>query len=383
MKSVGKPAVLGRMALVVLVIAALLGFATPAQAQVYSSCDRWGEYRQGDWTIYNNIWGDNAGTQCLTVDSLSSWYVDSTQSGGGIKSYPNTSVRPRTPLAQMQSAGFTYDTSSAPVASGDWWNWTSDIWSTGGQDEVMVFTSWHPQGGGWGTKIRTNVTIGGILYAEVWQADPGWNVLQLIPATQTNSGTIDALAVWRWAAAEGLLRNTDFDTMQFGIEITSTSGVSKRYSLNNYQAWWTNTSGGGSGNTSGSGTGELRGTGSGRCIEVPNGSTTAGTQVQLWDCHGGSNQRWTLSSTGELSVYTGSTRRCLDASGGGTANGTAAIIWSCHGGSNQQWRLNSDGTIRSVQSGLCLDAAGWGTANGTKVQLWSCQGGANQQWTLR
>jgi hypothetical protein len=248
MKSVSrKSAGLGRMALIVLVIAGFLGWATPAQAEVYTSCDRWGTYTQGDWTVYNNVWGNRKpNTQCLHVNSINSWYVDSTQSNGGVKSYPNTTVRPHTPLAQMQSAKFSYNTTSAPTSSGDWWNWTSDIWSPGGADEVMIFTSWFPQAGGWGTKIRTNVTIGGILYAEVWQADPGWNVLQLIPASQSTSGTVDALAVWKWAAAEGLLVNTEFDTMQFGIEITSTSGVSKRYSLNDFHASWSNTSGGGS-----------------------------------------------------------------------------------------------------------------------------------------
>jgi hypothetical protein len=250
MKSInGRVAVLGRLALIVLVIGGLLGFGSPAQAQVYSTCDRWGSHTQSGWTVYNNIWGENAGGQCLQVNSMNSWYVDATHSNGGIKSYPNTSVSPNTPLSQMANAGFTYDTSSAPAASGDWWNWTADIWSSGNQDEIMIFTSWHPQGpaGGWGTQIASNVTIGGILYASVWQADPGWNVLQFIPAQQNSSGYVDALAVWQWAAWGGHMRNTDFQTMQFGIEITSTSGQQKRYSLNEYHAWWTNTSGGGSG----------------------------------------------------------------------------------------------------------------------------------------
>jgi hypothetical protein len=245
MKSVTSRA-LGRLALIVLAIAGLLGIATPAQAEVYSSCDRWSSYTQSPATIYNNIWGENAGPQCLHVNSIKSWYVDSTQSGGGIKSYPNTSVRPQIPLSQLNAAGFWYDTSSAPVAGGDWWNWTSDLWSTGNQDEIMVFTNWSGQtAGGWGTQIASNVTIGGVLYASVWQADPGWNVLQFIPATKRNTGTVDASAVWRWAADNGRLRNTTFDTMQFGLEITSTNGVSKRYSLNAYSAWWSNTSGGG------------------------------------------------------------------------------------------------------------------------------------------
>jgi endo-1,4-beta-xylanase len=136
-------------------------------------------------------------------------------------------------------------------------------------------------------------------------------------------------------------------------------------------------SGGGGGNGGGQ---EVVGSGSGRCIDVPNASTTNGTQVQLYDCWGGSNQRWTYTSSKQLTVYG---NKCLDASGQGTSNGTAAIIWDCNGQPNQQWNLNSDGTITGVQSGLCLDAAGPGTANGTKIQLYGCWGGSNQQWSLR
>ncbi|MEV6967024.1 ricin-type beta-trefoil lectin domain protein [Hamadaea sp. NPDC051192] len=119
---------------------------------------------------------------------------------------------------------------------------------------------------------------------------------------------------------------------------------------------------------------------SGRCVDVPGSSTTNGTQMQLWDCHGGTNQRWTYTSGRQLTVYG---NKCLDANGQGTSNGTAAIIWDCNGQANQQWNVNANGTITGVQSGLCLDAAGTATANGTKIQLWACTGGTNQQWTLR
>jgi len=118
---------------------------------------------------------------------------------------------------------------------------------------------------------------------------------------------------------------------------------------------------------------------SGRCVDVPNGTTTNGTQVQLWDCTGGSPQHWTYTSNRQLT----NGDKCLDANGEGTSNGTTAIIWDCHGTANQQWNLNANGTITGVQSGLCLDATGGATANGTKIILWACNGGANQQWTLR
>jgi hypothetical protein len=119
---------------------------------------------------------------------------------------------------------------------------------------------------------------------------------------------------------------------------------------------------------------------SNRCFDVAGVSTTNGAQVQLWDCHGGGNQRWTHTAGRELRVYG---NKCLDAFGAGTSSGTAAIIWDCHGATNQQWNVNANGTITGVQSGLCLDANGTGTANGTRIQLWSCNGGGNQQWSLR
>ncbi|MGA5276475.1 endo-1,4-beta-xylanase [Streptomyces cellulosae] len=120
----------------------------------------------------------------------------------------------------------------------------------------------------------------------------------------------------------------------------------------------------------------IKGVGSGRCLDVPNASTTDGTQVQLYDCNGRTNQSWELTSSGELRVYG---NKCLDAAG--TGNGAKVQIYSCWGGDNQKWTLNSDGTIVGVQSGRCLDAVGAGTANGTQIQLYSCGGGSNQRWS--
>ncbi|MEN3607906.1 RICIN domain-containing protein [Plantactinospora sp. ZYX-F-223] len=119
---------------------------------------------------------------------------------------------------------------------------------------------------------------------------------------------------------------------------------------------------------------------SGRCIEVPGATTANGAQVQLWDCSGSTNQRWTHTASKQLTVYG---NKCLDAYGAGTTNGTTVVIWDCHGGLNQQWNVNADGTITNVQSGLCVDANGAASGNGTKIILWSCNGGANQQWSLR
>lgn len=127
-------------------------------------------------------------------------------------------------------------------------------------------------------------------------------------------------------------------------------------------------------------TAAIVGTQSGRCVDVPGYRTTNGTQVQLWDCHGGINQQWTYTSGRALSVYG---NKCLDAEGYGTSPGTRVTIYDCHGGTNQQWTINADGSITGVQSGLCLDANAAGAANGTRIVLWSCNGGANQLFIHR
>ncbi|MFE2641125.1 endo-1,4-beta-xylanase [Streptomyces nigra] len=121
--------------------------------------------------------------------------------------------------------------------------------------------------------------------------------------------------------------------------------------------------------------GQIKGVASGRCLDVPNASTSDGTQIQLYDCHYNSNQQWAVTDSGEIRVYG---NKCLDAAG--TGNGAAVQIYSCWGGDNQKWRVNSDGSIVGVQSGRCLDAAGSG--NGARIQLYSCSGGSNQRWTL-
>ena len=125
-------------------------------------------------------------------------------------------------------------------------------------------------------------------------------------------------------------------------------------------------------------TGRFLGTGSGRCLDVPGQSTTNGTQLEIWDCNGGTNQQFAQLSNGALQVYG---TKCLDVPGHATAAGTKVDIWDCDGGTNQQWRVTSDGTIVGVESGLCLDVIGAGTANGTLVEIWTCTGGSNQKWS--
>ena len=129
-------------------------------------------------------------------------------------------------------------------------------------------------------------------------------------------------------------------------------------------------------------TGAVRGLGSGRCLDVNAASTAPGTALQIWDCHSGTNQTWTRTAAGQLTVYSGDTTRCATAQNNQTAPGTAVVIAPCDGGAGQRWQFNANGTVTGVQSGICLDVNGAATTNGSKVILWTCHSGSNQQWSF-
>jgi endoglucanase len=122
------------------------------------------------------------------------------------------------------------------------------------------------------------------------------------------------------------------------------------------------------------------GTGSGRCVDITGFGTSDGTRLQLYDCTGGWNQKWTSTNSTFVNPQSG---KCLNAAG--TGNGSAVNLSTCNGGGGQRWQLQGNGNVVNTQSGRCLDAVGRGTGNGTLLQIYDCVAGgqSNQQWSLR
>jgi hypothetical protein len=114
-----------------------------------------------------------------------------------------------------------------------------------------------------------------------------------------------------------------------------------------------------------------------RCMDVNGGSRTAGTQLIIWSCNGGDNQKFAPQGNGEIRVY-GS--MCVDALGGSGRDGDKIAIWPCNGGANQRWSMGSGGEIRGI-NGKCIDVPGGNSAQGTGLVLWTCNGGLNQRWS--
>ncbi|KIR60634.1 ThuA domain-containing protein [Micromonospora haikouensis] len=116
----------------------------------------------------------------------------------------------------------------------------------------------------------------------------------------------------------------------------------------------------------------------GKCLDVRNGSSADGTQIQLFTCNGAAGQQWTVGTDSTIR----SLGKCLDVNGGSSADGAKVQLWSCNGGGAQRWAAQSDGSLRNTQSGKCLDVSGNSSADGAVVHQWSCHGGTNQKWTL-
>ena len=91
---------------------------------------------------------------------------------------------------------------------------------------------------------------------------------------------------------------------------------------------------------------QIKHTATGKCLDVINAYTASGSSVQLWECNGGTNQLWSMSSNASTSsardfkiVGVGS-GKCIDLSGGSSSNGTQMQIWTCDStNTNQNFAL--------------------------------------------
>lgn len=128
---------------------------------------------------------------------------------------------------------------------------------------------------------------------------------------------------------------------------------------------------------------------SGKCLDVSGVATNNGANIHQWDCHGGPNQRWTLTekSGGYYTVTARHSNKCMDVEGVGTGNGTNISQYDCHGGPNQLWMFIPQGggyyRVTAKHSNKCLDVSGGGKGNGDNIQQWDCHGGDNQLWMLK
>jgi beta-glucanase (GH16 family) len=126
-----------------------------------------------------------------------------------------------------------------------------------------------------------------------------------------------------------------------------------------------------------------------KALDVANGSTAEGANVQQWGYGGGPNQQWSLEDAGGGYYYVRARNSgmLLDVAWGSTADGAnVAQVRQYAGSDAQKWKLTAvtsaggaplvagEYTIRSAQTGKCIDVPGSSTADGAKLQQWTCNG---------
>lgn len=137
-------------------------------------------------------------------------------------------------------------------------------------------------------------------------------------------------------------------------------------------------------------------------IDVSNGSSANGSNVQLWSSNGSQAQRFTfvatspkVSSGGQADIadgyYTFTTatnlKHKLDVQAWSKSDGARIQLWDSTDGENQTFKIQKqdDGfySITSVWSGKSLDVDSGCVIPGTKIQQWAFSGdNGNQKWAI-
>jgi hypothetical protein len=210
-------------------IGALTASAPSAHAYVYSSNNQWASWSSGAYTVYNDVWNPNGGSQWLNINNWNSWNISSNFWGGGVKSYANTSFSPWNSIWGWSWAWFSVST-----PGGANYDCSFDCWTDAG-DEIMIWENWNGVAPAGGVK-QWNVNINNTSY-NVWQGWVGHNCVSFTRNGQTWSTTEAPNAIISWARKNGYVGGSYVKQIQFGFEVTSTSGWQSFY-LNGYNAGW-------------------------------------------------------------------------------------------------------------------------------------------------
>lgn len=205
----------------------------PPQQPAWESCDQWGNWSTGGWTLYNNIWGSGAGSQCIWAGSPTNWGVWADHPDtGGVKSYPNVTRWYGQPISQVGGASSSFDvdvpTSGVAFAS------TYDIWSDDNAHEIMLWMNdYGPVGpiGGY----ETTVNVGGHTWDFYRGGHSGIEVYSFVRQGNTHAGTVGIGAALQWLLDTGRIADVTIGDVQFGFEITSSAG-GHDFVVNSYSA---------------------------------------------------------------------------------------------------------------------------------------------------
>jgi Cellulose binding domain/Glycosyl hydrolase family 12 len=193
---------------------------------------QWDNWTNNGYTINNDVWGSGAGPQTIWARTGTNWGVIANHPmTSGVKSYPHTG---RTLNRTVSSLGSLTSSFNVSVPSSGNWETAYDIWANSNAYEVML---WVNQNGAVGPIADSydangavpafkNVSVGGQTW-NVYKGNNGSNaVYSFLRTSNTNSGSVDVLAVLTWLRTQGWWADVTIGDVQFGFEISGTNGSS-------------------------------------------------------------------------------------------------------------------------------------------------------------
>ncbi|MFD5824638.1 hypothetical protein [Lentzea sp. NPDC060358] len=201
-----------------------------ASAAAWSSSDRWGTWNNGGYTVRNNVWGDGHGAQTISADAYHRWNVWAGHPDtGGVKSYPHVAKAVNKRLSAIGSLTSSYNVS---VPGSGAYATAYDIWADNNAFEVMLWMTKTGPVGPLGT-FQVRASVGGHTW-DVYRGSNGHNaVFSFVRSSNASSGTVDVKAVLTWIRTRGWWGDVTLGEVQFGYEITSSSG-GKTFTTNGY-----------------------------------------------------------------------------------------------------------------------------------------------------
>ena len=205
---------------------------SPQQVEAtWSTTAQYGSYTTNGYTFNNDIWGSGAGAQTLWVNTYSNWGVWSNQPNtSGVKSYPHGGRYIGVALGSINSCTSSFNVT---IPSSGSYEAAYDIWDSNNAYEVMLWMSYTGSVGpisasynssGQAVAVVTNLSVGGYTW-NVYKGSNGSNaVYSFLRTSNTASGTVDIRAILNWIKSEGWFGNITLGNVEFGYEITSSSG---------------------------------------------------------------------------------------------------------------------------------------------------------------
>ncbi len=132
----------------------------------------------------------------------------------------------------------------------------------------------------------------------------------------------------------------------------------------------------------------LVGVASGKCVDVPNGSTSTGGQLDIATASArpGSSSSWTRRGAATTTCATWAAAYAWTSTPRRRRTGRRSSSGTCGTASNQQWLFTDSSGAETAtvhHSGKLLDVSNGSTADGTKLQQWTATSGTNQLFKLQ